>query len=814
MASTSTGRPPWTRAARIVALCCCLACPSIAPAAGPGAAAGKLVPAQGLVAYLEFDGLDAHAEAWKATAARAMLEGTPAGPMIDELARQLADGALKLLPGAKLEGADLVGFRGDLVRSGFAVGVYREAEGGPCLTLAIPGLGRAGPRERFERLARFCLDPSANAELPAPTRLRGRELRQIVAADRPRLAVGLMPAPIGDEAPKAAVPAGPWLSWWFEGDDLVLVSGPAGDAKGHDGRVGAVLDAIERKGLDASTHPGYLAALGEGGDLPRFEPDGLFFAEPGALQGLIAVLGGAGGIAPPGPLEGLELPSGRYMADDVKYFKPGPAEAIDQVPEPPAIPTPRPAKVDPASYLPTPRPAKVDPAPAPARVDPAPAPARVANVEPEPSKPAPARVDDAQPKVPKLAPAPEPAEAPKPVEPIAPPDDPFGLAGVGRVLGRWGFEGKVLVSDVRVEASRPRRGALVALDRPTFRKDQLPPIPKRAGSFAVGTFEPLKLADRAEALADLFDLAEVKAQVVAGLHDYFGLKLREDVLARLGTTWALCSIAPPTRPGDASGEAGSSDLALLASLADAEGFAKVLDDAAARFNAKVRELDGPPGGGGDDAPILALEALPASGRGYQLTSPAGLVAWLGDRLRPTIRVGRGFVALALDPETARDALAGELDPEARWRPTGELARAFEGLPETLALLCVGDPAGGSWTTTIPSLPVVAQTVAGQLGALQGGPEDVLGLFGVPKAGGFRVRIAPAKVPKWDDLRAHLFPSLLAASVDDRGVRVVAREAFPLAPLGDESSLDSSISWSKSGGVKKEFKFKVKKRLGR
>ena len=790
MASTSTGLAPW---ARLASLCCVLwASVSILPAAEPGASARGLVPARGLVAYLEFDGLDAHAEAWKATAARAMLEGTPAGSMMDELMRQLADAALKLAPGAKVGGADLVGFRGDLVRSGFAVGVHEEAEGGPSLTLAIPGLGRAGARERFERLARFCLDPAGGGEFPPPTRVRGREVRQLVAANQPGPAKVIIPDAPGDEAPRPAAPAAPWLTWWFEGDDLVLVSGPGGAPKAHAGRVAAVLDAIERKGADASTHPGYVAALAEGGDIRGFEPDGLFFVEAGAIR---ALLGAGGGMALPGPIEGLKLPPGRYMPDDVKYFEP--AKVV-----------PTPARIDPSSV------------PAPARVEPAPTP-RPARVEPAKVEPAPGRVEGLKPEPAKLlepVPAPAPADGP---ELAAGADDPIGLAGLGRVVGRWGFEGKALVSDLRVEASRPRQGVLVALDRPTLRKDQLPPIPKRAASFAVGTFEPLKLADRAGALLDAFapELAEAKAQVADGFRDFFGLRPREDVLARLGTTWAVCSISPRAKPGDGPARPGPADLALLVGLADAEGFARALGVAAARFNAKVRELDGPgdapKGEPGADAPILALEALKPPDRGYQLTSPAGLVAWLGDGVRPTIRVGRGLVALALDPDTARDALAGELDPESRWRPTGELARAFEGLPDTLALLCVGDPAEGTWAATIPSLPVIAQTVSGLLGAAgAGSPADLLGLVGVPKAGGFRVRIAPSKVPKWDDLRGHLFPSLLAASVDDRGVRVVAREAFPLAPLGDEDSLDTSISWTSGGGLKQQFKFTVKKRLGR
>jgi hypothetical protein len=53
--------------------------------------------------------------------------------------------------------------------------------------------------------------------------------------------------------------------------------------KGTDGRlearVAAVLDTNEGKQLDASTHPGLVAARAEGRDLAGFDANGLFFAE-------------------------------------------------------------------------------------------------------------------------------------------------------------------------------------------------------------------------------------------------------------------------------------------------------------------------------------------------------------------------------------------------------------------------------------------------------------------------------------------------------------------------------------------------------
>lgn len=63
-----------------------------------------------------------------------------------------------------------------------------------------------------------------------------------------------------------------------------------------------------------------------------------------------------------------------------------------------------------------------------------------------------------------------------------------------------------------------------------------------------------------------------------------------------------------------------------------------------------------------------------------------------------------------------------------------------------------------------------------------GPK-VLGMLGIPRVDGFRLRINPAHQPKADVLKAQLFPSVLATSVDEHGIRFIAREAIPFACSG-------------------------------
>ncbi len=183
---------------------------------------------------------------------------------------------------------------------------------------------------------------------------------------------------------------------------------------------------------------------------------------------------------------------------------------------------------------------------------------------------------------------------------------------------------------------------------------------------------------------------------------------------------------------------------------------KVLDDLASRANQYLRDRektnDGPARGGREaDPPMLALEKLPAPSRGYRLTSPAHLVFWLNDDVQPTVLVGKSHVALAINPERAAEALAPEQDGRDRWRPTGELIKAFECLPNKLTLLSVGDSRDSVVPALIASLPRYVQLLSDGLGDLEqadaGTPADILAMVGVPRPGAFRVRISAGHFPK-------------------------------------------------------------------
>ena len=140
---------------------------------GDGPPPARLVPAGGLVAYLEYDGLDAHETAWKGSAAYAMIHGTPAGAMVADVARQSVDRMLKGVAGATLTGGDVVALHDHLFRNGFALALYGDDL--DATVIVVRGLGRKEARERFDRALRLGLGAEGFAALK-PTKVRGRDV--------------------------------------------------------------------------------------------------------------------------------------------------------------------------------------------------------------------------------------------------------------------------------------------------------------------------------------------------------------------------------------------------------------------------------------------------------------------------------------------------------------------------------------------------------------------------------------------------------------------------------------------------------------
>jgi hypothetical protein len=169
------------------------------------------------------------------------------------------------------------------------------------------------------------------------------------------------------------------------------------------------------------------------------------------------------------------------------------------------------------------------------------------------------------------------------------------------------------------------------------------------------------------------------------------------------------------------------------------------------------------------------------------------------------------VACASTPERAREALAAESPAAGPWKPAGELAVAFDGLPERLTCLVVGDHRGSAWPDALAQLPATVQSWSAMLGGFAQADAEpsagLLGVLGVPGPGVLRLRLSPAQIPTAEQLRPYLFPSVLAATADDRGFRLISREALPLACFGNSTGLKSSKLRTTTRGIDQKLKLR-------
>jgi hypothetical protein len=820
----------------------------------------RFIPAKGLVAYLEYDGLDAHTAAWKASAAHGILVESHAGTMMSELVRQLLDRMLREYPDLKLSGSDIVASHTFLMHHGFVIAVHEDGDV-LSVTVVLNGVGEKPYRGRFERWIASARDAKASGKPPGPVRVRGRDV--------------FIGQPL--DAGPPAQPESARTAWWFEGSELVIVAssparlgspdGPVNkknvdpDSGGH---VRRVLDAIDEKLSDITTRADYLSARNEGGDIPGFEPNGLLLIDLGdkkniALSELLiapldlsmglldvlvsSVVGRKAEVGPPratvpvntvlpgvvGPVATVDGPPvgppGATLPDL------GPPPSAPSAPGvvcdlPPSAPSAAGAVYGPPSSAPSAAGAVYGPpssAPSAAGAvygPPSSAPSATAPVYGQPPTLPPPGIpysavippsdlpDDVfLPEVDsptELASHAVPAESAK-----AQPDfgKLFGLNGIHRLVVRWGFQSKALLTLVRVEAPAPRSGLVALLDQPRFRKGHLPPIPEGTRSFAVGSFDAsgtyARIAELLKALDP--DVAKEILQAERAIREALGLRGSDD-LRHLGSLWSVFRLHSQDDEGRSGDEIDPSEYALVAGIDSVDAIGTVLDSIASKFNQYFVEKEQ------KDAAVLAIEKLKAPGRGYRLTSPARLVPWLSDDLSPTILIGRSYVVLAANLERAREALAAEVPAGNRWSPGGELQKALNCLPENLTFLAVGDHRDSPWPTLFERLPAEIQLMASMLGSLDGAGatagSEFLAVLGIPAPGGFRFRIDPAQIPRAEQVQRHLFPSVLATTVDDRGFRLISREAFPFACVGGSGSLKSTVTWKGAKGLDRDMKLKL------
>ncbi len=215
-------------------------------AAGPAANLARYVPQQDLFLLLEYDGLDAHAGAWHASAAYKLLTETKLGALLEDLGGQGIAMALESAgPQRLIRPAEIIDLVKQIARRGFVVGAWGKDPGKRKVVM----VARDGDRPEVRRLLEAAeaaegKKPGDGEGKPAPLQKAGRTIHFL---DKERV-------------------------WWFEKGDLVSTDDPD-----------VVLAVLDGKAPSAKDHP-LCAALSKSED--GFQPVTVGFLDVTALPQL------------------------------------------------------------------------------------------------------------------------------------------------------------------------------------------------------------------------------------------------------------------------------------------------------------------------------------------------------------------------------------------------------------------------------------------------------------------------------------------------------------------------------------------------
>ncbi len=264
------------------------------------------------------------------------------------------------------------------------------------------------------------------------------------------------------------------------------------------------------------------------------------------------------------------------------------------------------------------------------------------------------------------------------------------------------------------------------LDMGSFAATALPPIANTSREFTVVAVDFKKVYDQVQSLLEKSQPA-VAAQLeafAARVKTKTRLRLKEDVLGRMGPKVAfytvpaaktalnfglmvpkatfLVDVADPVAMGKALDE-----LVLMANKEFKAAFAEPPPPADDEGNGSRpgRRGGGGAGGGGDNRrpapPPEFRVSVGGGGKSYVLNLPPIYAALTN--LQLTISLGKKHIAISTSSAAAKEALALETQKDGVWKPSADVAAAFERLPKSLLALRVSDPSE-SLPTGLATLP--------------------------------------------------------------------------------------------------------------
>jgi prepilin-type processing-associated H-X9-DG protein len=213
-------------------------------AAGSVANLARYVPQQDLFLLLEYDGLDAHADDWHASAAYKLLTETKLGALLEDLAGQGIAMALESAgPQWQVTPAEIIDLVKQITRRGFVVGAWGKDSGRRKVVMVARGGDRPEVRHLLEA-AEAAEEKKQGEGSPAPIQKAGRTIHFL---DKERV-------------------------WWFEHGDLVSTDD-----------IDVVLAVLDGKASSAKDHP-LCAALFQSKD--GFQPAAAGFLDLTAMPQL------------------------------------------------------------------------------------------------------------------------------------------------------------------------------------------------------------------------------------------------------------------------------------------------------------------------------------------------------------------------------------------------------------------------------------------------------------------------------------------------------------------------------------------------
>ena len=195
--------------------------------------AARLIPAEKIAGYVEYQGVEDHAAAWRETTAFDILNKTPVGALIDDLSAQTIEHLIKKSIGKNetpsAVAKQLVAFRSFVARRGFAFAWRDDDDNDPGFKfLVLRDAARADVRESCERTFRL-IAAARGFELSPPILVRGRSIQEaredlVKLVDRLSLkdrgVAKFLKNKYKIEDKNAAEPI---FAWWFDGPDAVVV---------------------------------------------------------------------------------------------------------------------------------------------------------------------------------------------------------------------------------------------------------------------------------------------------------------------------------------------------------------------------------------------------------------------------------------------------------------------------------------------------------------------------------------------------------------------------------------------------------------